>query len=52
MSTKAKVSALPRKKSNVLHLDPARIKESDECKWAKTFLEFLDSLSEAEFELT
>jgi hypothetical protein len=36
---------------NVIHLDPKRIKESQECKWEKELYDFLEPLSDREMEL-
>jgi len=35
----------------IIHLDPERIKESDELRWMKRYVEFLASLSESEMAL-
>ncbi len=51
MSTKSRVPPSSRKKSKVLHLSTERIKESDMRRWQIELYEFLEPLSESEFEL-
>ena len=48
---KSKKKISQRARSSVVSLDQKRIKESDYRVWAKRFHEFLDSLSEDEFEV-
>jgi len=48
---KRKVKTNSRIRSNVAHLDPKRIKESNDRKWHRELNEFLTPLSDKEIEI-